>query len=57
MAGRSQPFVARREGGTGLGLTFVQRVVQEHRGGITLESAVGAGTTFRVELPSAEDGR
>jgi signal transduction histidine kinase len=49
-----QPFVAFREGGTGLGLTFVQRVVQEHRGRITLESTAGAGTTFRIELPAAE---
>jgi signal transduction histidine kinase len=52
-----QPFVAFREGGTGLGLTFVQRVVQEHRGRITLESTVGSGTTFRVELPTAEAAR
>lgn len=48
------PFVAHREGGTGLGLTFVQRVVQEHQGRIILETEVGTGTSFRVELPIAE---
>lgn len=49
-----QPFFTRRDGGAGLGLTFVQRVVQEHRGRISVESAVGRGTAFRVELPAAE---
>jgi len=48
------PFVTGREGGVGLGLTFVQRVVHEHRGRLSLETAVGAGTCFRVELPAAE---
>ena len=49
-----EPFYTRREGGAGLGLTFVQRVVQEHRGRIAVESAPGRGTAFRVELPLAE---
>lgn len=49
-----EPFFTRREGGTGLGLTFVQRVVQEHRGRVAVESKLGHGTTFRVTLPVAE---
>ncbi len=48
-----QPFFTQRVGGAGLGLTFVQRVVQEHRGRVTVESAQGRGTTFRIELPAA----
>jgi signal transduction histidine kinase len=46
-----EPFFTRREGGTGLGLTFVQRVVQEHRGRIWVESEVGRSTLFRIDLP------
>jgi len=51
------PFVTGREGGVGLGLTFVQRVVHEHHGRLSLETAGGAGTCFRVELPAAEGQR
>jgi len=46
-----EPFFTRREGGTGLGLTFVQRVVQEHRGRVSVESEMGRGTVFRISLP------
>ncbi|MGH2617686.1 MAG: ATP-binding protein, partial [Thermomicrobiales bacterium] len=49
-----EPFFTRRVGGAGLGLTFVQRVVQEHYGRIAVESAVGGGTVFRITLPLAE---
>jgi signal transduction histidine kinase len=47
------PFFSRREGGTGLGLALVRRMVQAHRGTVTVDSAVGRGTTFRVEVPTA----
>ena len=49
-----EPFFTRRDGGAGLGLTFVRRVVQEHRGRVWLESGNGRGTVFYVELPTAE---
>ncbi|MGH7855978.1 MAG: two-component system sensor histidine kinase NtrB, partial [Candidatus Binatia bacterium] len=49
-----EPFFTRREGGSGLGLTFVQRVVQEHRGRISVASAPGQGAVFHVELPRPE---
>jgi signal transduction histidine kinase len=38
--------------GTGLGLTIVHQIVREHRGYIEVESEVGRGTTFYVNLPS-----
>jgi two-component system, NtrC family, sensor histidine kinase HydH len=51
-----QPFFTRREGGTGLGLTFVQRVVHEHRGRVVVASEIGRGSTFEVRLPAAGSG-
>jgi two-component system sensor histidine kinase HydH len=49
-----EPFFTRRDGGAGLGLTFVQRVVREHRGRIRIESGDGRGSAFYVELPVVE---
>ncbi len=37
--------------GGGLGLSIVQSVVQDHRGGIDLSSELGVGTTFSIFLP------
>jgi signal transduction histidine kinase len=41
--------------GTGLGLPIVRSVVEAHRGAVEVESRVGAGSTFRVLLPTATD--
>jgi signal transduction histidine kinase len=38
--------------GTGLGLTIVHQIIQEHHGEIRVESSVGVGTTFFVSLPA-----
>jgi signal transduction histidine kinase len=48
-----QPFFTRREGGAGLGLTFVQRVVLEHGGRVTVGGNDPHGCVFRVELETA----
>ncbi len=38
--------------GTGLGLTIVHQIIQEHQGEIEVRSTVGVGTTFLVNLPA-----
>lgn len=48
---------ARQVIGTGLGLAIVKGIIDAHRGGVAVESQVGAGTTFRVRLPAVSEGR
>jgi signal transduction histidine kinase len=40
--------------GSGIGLAISKRIVDLHRGNITVESEVGQGTTFKIELEAAE---
>jgi two-component system phosphate regulon sensor histidine kinase PhoR len=42
---------SRQLGGTGLGLSIVKHIVQSHGGTIFVESTVGEGSTFIVNLP------
>ena len=48
------PFFTKRAEGTGLGLTIVHRIIDEHEGRIELESSPD-GTVFNVTLPAALD--
>jgi two-component system sensor histidine kinase HydH len=46
-----EPFWTSKARGTGLGLALCRKIAQEHGGSMTVESVVGAGTTFTVTLP------
>lgn len=46
-----EPYQTTKEGGSGLGLMIVQRIVQDHGGEIEIHSQPGQGTTFTVLLP------
>jgi signal transduction histidine kinase/DNA-binding response OmpR family regulator len=44
-------YYTTKQTGTGLGLAIVDRIVSVHNGRIDVQSAVGKGTTFTIDLP------
>ena len=48
------PFFTTKDKGTGLGLAIVHQIVMEHGGCISVDSRLGVGTSFLVELPTSE---
>ncbi|SMS14506.1 HAMP domain-containing histidine kinase [Levilactobacillus zymae] len=50
---------SRTKGGNGLGLAIAKRLIEGYHGSITIESAVGHGSVFRISLPilSADEAR
>jgi signal transduction histidine kinase len=47
-----EPFVSYgKENGTGMGLTVVQKILQDHGGDVAVEQTSSSGTTFRIKLP------
>lgn len=46
-----EPLYSTKASGSGLGLPIVRRIVEEHRGRITVDSHEGGGTCFALSLP------
>ena len=47
-----QPFVSfGKEKGTGLGLTVVQKIMQDHEGEVCVERTDSSGSTFKLLFP------
>ncbi len=49
----NQPFVTRKQNGTGLGLWTAKKIIDSHSGGLKLTSKLNVGTTATVILPLA----
>jgi signal transduction histidine kinase len=47
-----EPFFSTKLDGTGLGLALVHRIMQDHGGDVSVESAPGAGSTFTLGFPA-----
>jgi signal transduction histidine kinase len=54
---RADPGRSRHTGGFGLGLSIVRTIVEAHGGTVHVQSRVGHGTTFRIDLPVVRGAR
>ncbi|HEX2928146.1 MAG TPA: ATP-binding protein, partial [Candidatus Binatia bacterium] len=50
-----EPYFSTKENGTGLGLTIVSQIIEDHRGYIRALSNEPRGTRFTIELPAVEE--
>jgi len=49
------PFFSFGKAGTGLGMTVVKKIIDDHDGWIEVDSQQGKGTTFKIYLPGRKD--
>jgi two-component system sensor histidine kinase AtoS len=47
-----ESFFTTKPDGTGLGLAITRRIIQEHQGAISVQTALNQGTTFTIVLPA-----
>ncbi|AWB69016.1 PAS domain-containing sensor histidine kinase [Saccharobesus litoralis] len=50
-----EPFYTTRPQGTGLGLAVVRSVIEQHKGQVELQSELGQGVCFSLNLPIAHE--
>ncbi|MFD1393655.1 ATP-binding protein [Lacticaseibacillus jixianensis] len=43
---------SREKGGNGLGLSIAQQLIESYHGAISVDSALGSGSVFRIQLPT-----
>ncbi len=46
-----EPFYTTKPKGTGLGLAIVHKIIEAHQGTILVESDLGKGSTFKIQIP------
>jgi signal transduction histidine kinase len=46
-----EPFFTTKKRGTGLGLSIVRQIIDLHGGTMDVETSLGTGTKFKIELP------
>ncbi len=49
-----EPYFTTKDTGIGLGLALTRKILMEHGGNISIDSAPGRGTTFRIVIPEGE---
>lgn len=49
------PYFTTKSNGSGLGLPIVKQIIENHRGVIYVQTMVGFGTTFIIELPTIDE--
>lgn len=52
-----EPFVTYKGNGCGLGLSICRQIIDMHQGSLSVHSSVGEGTTFRITLPTENEGK
>jgi len=50
------PFFTTRKEGSGIGLSFCQRIVSDHGGALRVGTSRWGGAEFRIELPVSKEG-
>ncbi|WP_407428727.1 two-component system sensor histidine kinase NtrB [Treponema sp.] len=46
-----EPYFTTKSNGTGLGMAMSYKIIKEFSGDVSIDSAIGEGTTFKIELP------